>query len=241
MKNTPKKAIIIGSSSGIGKALARELIQNNYRVGVTGRRKEQLVALQKEHPKEIYIKAFDCKQEDASDHIEALTDSLGGVDLFIISAGVGHINSDFDFNLEDQTNQLNVIAFTRLVNWSMHYFRTKGHGHLVNISSVASLRGGRHGPAYGASKAYQSNYIEGMAQKAIQSKLPIYTTDVRPGFVKTAMAKGPKMFWVSSKEKAAKQIFRSIQKKKRIVYITRRWILIGWILKRIPWFIYKHM
>tara|TARA_B110000967_G_scaffold51311_1_gene52511 strand:- start:151 stop:522 length:372 start_codon:yes stop_codon:yes gene_type:complete len=123
----------------------------------------------------------------------------------------------------------------------MHYFRTKGHGHLVNISSVASLRGGRHGPAYGASKAYQSNYIEGMAQKAIQSKLPIYTTDVRPGFVKTAMAKGPKMFWVSSKEKAAKQIFRSIQKKKRIVYITRRWILIGWILKRIPWFIYKHM
>jgi len=169
MKNTPKKAIIIGASSGIGKALARELIQNNYRVGVTGRRKEQLVALQKEHPKEIYIKAFDCKQEDALDHIEALTDSLGGVDLFIISAGVGHINPDFDFNLEDQTNQLNVIAFTRLVNWSMHYFRTKGHGHLVNISSVASLRGGRHGPAYGASKAYQSNYIEGMAQKAIHT------------------------------------------------------------------------
>ena len=202
MKNTPKKAIIIGASSGIGKALARELIQNNYRVGVTGRRKEQLVALQKEHPKEIYIKAFDCKQEDASDHIKALTDSLGGVDLFIISAGVGHINPNFDFNLEDQTNQLNVIAFTLV---------------------------------------YQSNYIEGMAQKAIQSKLPIYTTDVRPGFVKTAMAKGPKMFWVSSKEKAAKQIFRSIQKKKRIVYITRRWMLIGWILKRIPWFIYKHM
>ena len=53
MKNTPKKAIIIGASSGIGKALARGLIQNNYRVGVTGRRKEQLVALQIEHQKKF--------------------------------------------------------------------------------------------------------------------------------------------------------------------------------------------
>jgi hypothetical protein len=49
------------------------------------------------------------------------------------------------------------------------------------------------------------------------------------------------MFWVSSKEKAARQIFRSIQRKKRIVYISRRWVIIAWILERIPWFIYKRM
>jgi short-subunit dehydrogenase len=73
----------------------------------------------------------------------------------------------------------------------------------------------------------------------VKSKLHIYTTDVRPGFVKTAMAKGPKMFWVATKEKAANQIFRSIQKKKRIVYITKRWRIIAWILKGIPWLLYK--
>jgi short-subunit dehydrogenase len=59
--------------------------------------------------------------------------------------------------------------------------------------------------------------------------------------VKTAMAKADKMFWVSSKEKAARQIFQSIQRKKRIVYISRRWVIIAWILERIPWFIYKRM
>jgi short-subunit dehydrogenase len=53
------------------------------------------------------------------------------------------------------------------------------------------------------------------------------------------MAKGPKMFWVATKEKAANQIFRSIQKKKRIVYITKRWRIIAWILKGIPWLLYK--
>lgn len=236
-----KKAIIIGASSGIGKALARELVQNKYRVGITGRREAHLLELQKEQPEQIQIAAFDTTEPNAIEQLEALEKRLGGIDLFIISAGIGHLNLDYDYSLENETNQLNVVAFTRLVNWSMRYFEKQGWGHLVNISSVASRRGGRQAPAYSASKAYQSIYLEGMAQKVAYDKLPIYTTDVRPGFVKTAMAKADKMFWVSSKEKAATQIFRSIQRKKRIVYISRRWVIIAWILERIPWFIYKRM
>lgn len=236
-----KKAIIIGASSGIGKALARELVQNKYRVGITGRREAHLLELQKEQPEQIQVAAFDTTEPNAIEQLEALEKRLGGIDLFIISAGIGHLNLDYDYSLENETNQLNVVAFTRLVNWSMRYFEKQGWGHLVNISSVASRRGGRQAPAYSASKAYQSIYLEGMAQKVAYDKLPIYTTDVRPGFVKTAMAKADKMFWVSSKEKAARQIFRSIQRKKRIVYISRRWVIIAWILERIPWFIYKRM
>jgi short-subunit dehydrogenase len=236
-----KKAIIIGASSGIGKALARELVQNKYRVGITGRREAHLLELQKEQPEKIQVAAFDTTEPNAIEQLEALEKRLGGIDLFIISAGIGHLNLDYDYSLENETNQLNVVAFTRLVNWSMRYFEKQGWGHLVNISSVASRRGGRQAPAYSASKAYQSIYLEGMAQKVAYDKLPIYTTDVRPGFVKTAMAKADKMFWVSSKEKAATQIFRSIQRKKRIVYISRRWVIIAWILERIPWFIYKRM
>lgn len=236
-----KKAIIIGASSGIGKALARELVQNKYRVGITGRREAHLLELQKEQPEQIQIATFDTTEPNAIEQLEALEKRLGGIDLFIISAGIGHLNLDYDYSLENETNQLNVVAFTRLVNWSMRYFEKQGWGHLVNISSVASRRGGRQAPAYSASKAYQSIYLEGMAQKVAYDKLPIYTTDVRPGFVKTAMAKADKMFWVSSKEKAARQIFQSIQRKKRIVYISRRWVIIAWILERIPWFIYKRM
>lgn len=236
-----KKAIIIGASSGIGKALARELVQNKYRVGITGRREAHLLELQKEQPEQIQIAAFDTTEPNAIEQLKALEKRLGGIDLFIISAGIGHLNLDYDYSLENETNQLNVVAFTRLVNWSMRYFEKQGWGHLVNISSVASRRGGRQAPAYSASKAYQSIYLEGMAQKVAYDKLPIYTTDVRPGFVKTAMAKADKMFWVSSKEKAARQIFQSIQRKKRIVYISRRWVIIAWILERIPWFIYKRM
>ena len=59
MKKAPKKAVIIGASSGIGKALARELVKNNYHVGVTGRREGYLLELQKEYPEQIHIAVFD--------------------------------------------------------------------------------------------------------------------------------------------------------------------------------------
>lgn len=70
----------------------------------------------------------------------------------------------------------------------------------------------------------------GNATKGEQVKLKIFVTDIRPGFVDTAMAKGNGLFWVAPVEKASKQICTAIQKKKKIVYITRRWKFIAQIL-----------
>jgi dolichyl-phosphate-mannose--protein O-mannosyl transferase len=53
------------------------------------------------------------------------------------------------------------------------------------------------------------------------------------------MAKGNGRFWEAPLEKAAWQIFKAIQKKKRKVYITRRWVLVAWLLKWMPHFIIK--
>jgi short-subunit dehydrogenase len=83
--------------------------------------------------------------------------------------------------------------------------------------------------------------LEGLRQKAKQLKMKINVTDIRPGFVNTDMAKGDGLFWVASVEKAGKQIYKSILKKKEIVYVTKRWGIIASILKRIPNFIYDKM
>ena len=69
--------------------------------------------------------------------------------------------------------------------------------------------------------------------------MKIYVTDVRPGFVKTEMTQGEGLFWVAKVEKASKQIYRAILKKKKILYVTKRWRIIASILKRIPSFIYE--
>ncbi|MDB2702898.1 SDR family NAD(P)-dependent oxidoreductase [Flavobacteriaceae bacterium] len=236
-----KKAIIVGASSGIGKALAIVLANNGYKVGITGRRGEMLNEIKNRHPDQIIPVVADATHPKAEEDLDTLVDLLGGLDLLIISAGVAFINKTLDYSLEDNTNQLNVVAFTKLANWGMHFFEQQGHGHIANISSVASRRGGRHAPAYHASKAYQSNYFEGLRQRFYKLKLPITTTDIRPGFVDTAMAKGNGLFWVATKEKAAKQIFNAILHKKTVVYITKRWRLIAFIFSNMPKWMHKRL
>ena len=146
-----------------------------------------------------------------------------------------------EFDIENSTNKLNVIAFTEIVDWTFNYFEKQGKGHLIAISSIAGIRGSRIAPAYNASKAYQINYLEGLRQKATKTKKPIYITDIRPGFVDTDMAKGEGQFWVATKEKAAKQIFGFIKKKKTVGYVSKRWRLIAILLKVIPNGIYKRI
>lgn len=236
-----KKAIILGASSGIGKGLAQLLVMNNYKVAITGRRRELLEKIKKENAA-IIIKPFDISDtKSVNDNLEELTAELGGLDLFIISSGTGDLNEDLSFDTEKRTIDTNVTGFTCAACWAFNYFRKQKSGHLAAITSVAGLRGSRQAPSYNATKAYQINYLEALRQKAKHLKMPIIVTDIRPGFVKTDMAKGDGQFWVATVEKASKQIFKAIKAKKQIVYITRRWQLIGFVFKIIPRFIYNKL
>jgi len=236
-----KKAIIVGATSGIGKELATILSGNGYLVGVTGRRKAHLEALQLSNPNQFVSSAFDCTKDNNSEKLLELTTSMGGLDLLVLSSGTGELNEQLDFEIENTTNQLNVIAFTEIVNWAFNYFEQQGRGHLVAISSIAGIRGGKVAPAYNASKAFQINYLEGLQQKAQQLGMDIHVTDIRPGFVDTDMAKGEGQFWVATKEKAAKQIFGLIKRKKAIGYVTKRWRLIAFVLRILPNWVYRRM
>ena len=121
-----------------------------------------------------------------------------------------------------------------MANVFMKHFYTKGKGQLVGISSIAALRGSG---VYSATKAFVSNYLEGLRHKVIKDKKEITITDIKPGFVDTDMAKGD-LFWVTPVDKAAKQIYQTIIKKKAHTYITSRWRLVAWVLKCMPRFIY---
>ncbi len=236
-----KKAIVVGATSGIGNELAKILIENGYKVGITGRRKSELEKLKQTNPHSYIISSFDCTSENNSTKLSQLTEQLGGLELLILSSGTGDLNEKLDFKIENRTNLLNVNAFTEIVDWTFNYFQTQKKGHLVAISSIAGIRGSRLAPAYNASKAYQLNYLEGLRQKATKIKLPIYVTDIRPGFVDTDMAKSEVQFWVATKEKAARQIFRIIKRKRGIGYVTKRWWIVAKLLRLIPHGMYKRM
>lgn len=237
-----KKAIIIGATSGIGKELARVLAADDYVVGIAGRRTHLLDELKEELHNKAFAKRIDLRDpENAMNQLNELIAEMGGVDLAVISSGVGFINHDLHWPPEKETIEVNVSGCTAMANVFMHHFLSKGIGHLTGISSVAAIRGDGSSPAYNASKAFISNYMQGLRKKVSKSGMPIVITDIKPGFVDTSMARGEGLFWVAPPQKAARQIYNAIKKKKRHAYITRRWRLIGWLLKIMPEFIYNKM
>lgn len=237
-----RNAIIIGATSGIGKELARLLVDDGFKVGITGRRTELLESLKSENPASYFIKAFDVKDtKTAEEKLEELTTELGGLDLVILSSGTGDINDKLDFEIEFRTIETNVIGWTFIADWTFKYFEKQKYGHLTAISSIGGLRGSRQSTSYNATKAYQINYLEGLRQKATKLKEQIFVSDIRPGLVNTEMAKGEGLFWVMPVEKTARQIYKAIKKKKKIAYVTKRWKLIASIVKRIPVQLYDRM
>lgn len=226
-----KKVIIIGASSGIGKALAIRYAQAGCMVGVTGRREALLNEMQRDFPKNIVAHPYDVNAIQSDAELANLAEKLGGVDIIVYSSGVGEFNKHLDFVIEKQMIDTNVTAFTQVADWAFNYFQKQGHGSFASITSIAGLMGSRHAPAYNASKAFQINYLKGLRQKAKKLRLAVGITDLRTGFVDTAMAKADGKFWVASAEKAAGQIAHAIQRKRGVAYITKRWQLIGFLLR----------
>lgn len=118
-----------------------------------------------------------------------------------------------------------------IAGWAFKTFQRQSSRHLVAITSLAGMTGSDLAPGYNASKAYQVNYLKGLCKKAALLKLPVNITDIRPGFVNTAMAKGNGLFWVAPAEKAASQIITAIKRKRRLAYVTKRWALIGLLFR----------
>jgi short-subunit dehydrogenase len=241
-----KKAIIIGATSGIGKELAMILCQNDYHVGVTGRRTELLQALEKDFPGNIFTETFDVTGNENLVHFSSLVEKLGGLDLLVYNSGFGEPSEKLEPEIDRITIRTNVNGFTEITNYAFNYFVKQGSGHLVGISSIASNRGSSWAPAYSASKAFMSNYLEGLQMKARKIRLSenpanIVVTDIQPGFVGSKMAKGNKQFWVVPLDKAARQIYHAIKTKKRKAYISKRWRLIAILLRIIPYTILKRI
>lgn len=235
-----KSAIIIGGTSGIGKALSHVLLDHDYRVAVTGIEQALIAGIQSEGRENLKAAYLDCITGNISETITELVAWMGELDLLVFSAGMANLGKDLGFDIEHRANQLNVLAFAEVADWSFRHFYKKGRGHFVGISSISGLFGSRFGPAYHAGKSYQIIYMEGLRHLMRKSKLPIYITDIRPGYVETPMTEGKKMFWIASPEKAAKQIFRLIRKKKSVGYVTRRWQIVPIFIRLLrPWFIKK--
>lgn len=229
-----KRIVIIGATSGIGYEVARLYQQQGWRVGVAGRRVEKLEMLRQQAPEKTEIQELDITRPEAPGQLDALIEKLGGMDVFLLSSGVGSQNRTLEPAIELNTIGTNVYGFTQMVMAAFHYFRSRRGGHLAIISSIAGTKGLGIAPSYSATKRYQNTYLDALAQLAYMEKLPIVFTDIRPGFVKTDLLKNDKYPLLMQPDTVARKIVKAICQKKRRVIIDWRYALLVFFWKLIP-------
>jgi len=241
-----KKAIVIGASSGMGKEVAKMLAADGYIVGMAARRLSLLEKMQQEIPTQTFITQMDAANlDDATQKLTALIDAMGGMDLLVITV-TGFYDCDFqssDYKKSLAVLNVDVAGFFALSRIGLNYFEKQGYGHLVGFSSIDGIRGIASCPAYSASKAFCSRYLEAERNKYMQKNIPIFVTEICPGWVNSRdnidFTTLSHAYWVESLGDASKDIMEAIKNKESIAYICKRWQKVAALLPLIPTDLYN--
>lgn len=235
-----KRAIVIGASSGMGHEIAKILLKEGYTVGVTARRIQPLEELKATYGDNVITQQMDIANiESALQQLNGLIEQLGGLDLCILAA-TGY--REMDWQSSDWKTYLHflntdIIAFTALSKTIINFFESQKSGHFVGFSSVSGYRGDGKDAVYCAAKSYATRFLEGERNRLMQNNIPVFVTELVPGWVPTsADQKEPKpyMYWVDSVEEAGQAIWKAIQNKKSVGYITERQESVVKLIQSIP-------
>ena len=240
---TAMKAIIVGASSGIGLEVAKLLLADGWHIGIAARREEALLELKKTAPERVEVMAIDITRPDAGERLLTLVRQLGGMDLYFHSSGIGKQNRTLEPDIELQTMDTNAIGFTRMIGTAYRYFAEQGKGHIAAITSIAGTKGLGPAPAYSATKALQATYLQALEQQARQRGLhDIHFTDIRPGFVDTALLSGSFRYPMMLRpESVARDIVSSIRKHRHVRIIDARYRVLTFFWRLVPNFIWRRL
>ena len=192
-----QRILITGASSGLGEGMARRFAAMGRDLALAARRTDRLEALQKEllgaHPGiRVETAAMDVDDPDSVARVvPELVERLGGLDRFVVNAGIGKGASIGTGKAWANRAVLhtNVLGAHAQCEAAMEVFRAQGSGHLVLISSVAGVRGMKDTrTAYGASKAAVNSLAEGIRSDVLGSQIVVST--ILPGFIATDINTG---------------------------------------------------
>lgn len=237
MEKQGKKAIVIGASSGIGLEVAKLLVGAGWTVGVGARRVERMQQIGA-----VAVEQIDVTESNATAALQQLINKTGGMDLFFYASGIGKQNRELHEDIELATMQTNALGFTRMIGAAYRYFALQGNGHIAAITSIAGTKGLGPAPAYSATKAMQTTYLQALEQQANKRGLDIRITDIRPGFVDTALLSGDVRYPMMLRpERVAKEIVAAINRQSHVRIIDWKYRILTAFWRRIPRFVWRRM
>lgn len=237
-----KKAIVVGASSGIGWEVAKLLLADGWHLGVAARREEPLLELKALAPDSVEVMTIDVTKPDAGERLQNLIKQLGGMDLYFHSSGIGKQNRTLEEDIELRTMETNAVGFARMIGTAFRYFAERGEGHIAAITSIAGTKGLGPAPAYSATKALGANYLQALEQQAHQRGLNIRFTDIRPGFVDTALLNGDFPYpMLMRPDKVARDIVKSIYHHRHIRVIDWRYRILTFFWRLVPNWLWRRL
>ncbi|HEX3271099.1 MAG TPA: SDR family NAD(P)-dependent oxidoreductase [Ktedonobacterales bacterium] len=243
-ERTMPGALILGASSGIGAALARELARQGYRLALVARNEAALTALTNEingeHAGPPQARSYPCDVrvfDDAPDLFQRINEGMDGA-LRVVAYVAGIMPSGkagaWTFEEERTMIETNLLGAMRWLDLAAESFSRAGEGVIVGVSSVAGDRGRRGNSAYMASKAGLSTYLESLRYRLRGTGVRVIT--IKPGYVATPMTadlKLPQALTITP-ERAAKRIVQAAKKNSGVVYVPSYWAPIMWGIRQLP-------
>ena len=243
------KAVVLGGTSGMGRAIARRLAERGDAVFLLGTPEADVARsaedLKARHPRgeAAGYAHLDLEQpETFAPALDAAEAALGGFDAVIVTAALFATQDVLEADLE-LTRRLLTVNYAHTVVFCEHARRrllARGGGHLTVFSSVAGDRGRKPVALYGSAKAGLSVYLEALDHKFHSAGLRV--TCVKPGFVKTGMTAGlkPPPF-AGEPEQVATDVIRAMERGKPVVYTPGIWALVMLIIRWLPRFVMRRI
>ncbi len=245
-----KKAILVGASGGIGAALARRLAREGYVLALLDRGEEALNPLCDEI-NQVYGETRAVPYEhDATDYdkvpdfFRKVVADLGGIDLFVYVAGWIYFPTldEFNFTEDYKMVEVNLLGAMAWMSEVAPVFQSMGDGQIVGVSSVAGDRGRIGNPGYNTSKAGFTCYLEALRNRLTRHGVNVIT--IKPGMVKTQMLdlpNAPKPMLAVTAEQAAEGIWKAIENRKQVAYVSGLWRWVMLVLTHIPSVIFRRL
>jgi NAD(P)-dependent dehydrogenase (short-subunit alcohol dehydrogenase family) len=246
---TPWRVWLSGASSGLGEALARELVSRGSRVALFARREENLKRIREQLLRsfpgsEVLVQAGDVR--DRARVREAVAEArskFGGIDVLLLNAGIGDslFPDKFDAELVERIMAVNYLGAVYGIEAALPDMLARKSGTIVGVSSVGAVRGFPTAGPYCASKAALTSFLESLRLDLWGRGVKVIT--VSPGFIKTPLTDRNRfpMPFIQPADRAARRIVDGIAKGKREIHFPRRLTIPLKLLRCLPGGLYDRI
>lgn len=234
-----KKVWLVGASSGIGLAVARQLHTLGAQVLVSARRAGPLQDFASAHPGSLAL-PLDVTDREAVARVTAQALEGGPLDLVCYCAGHYNAMRATAIDLDDllRHHEINTVGLLHLLHAITPALLAQGHGHISLVSSVAGYRGLPQAMAYGPTKAALINLAETLYLDLQPKGLGISL--VNPGFVETPLTAGNQFHMPAliSADEAAREMIKGWGQGQFEIHFPRRFTRVMKLLALLPYRLY---